>query len=451
VVYLRLGSTGVPPTRVTRLDDAVQYSSHVVNLVLPDFADSRLLWGSKDFEERRVARKFYEHFADTYDALAIVPQASHLANFGAFHANVKNDVDGIGLDPFDDSSTYGSGGRLHAIEVYAYDGLTDHSTSNHEISHQWGHYFDWERLGVVRSGTQPLSHAPLVYPGETLLESVLNGERRIRHRGDAEYDIERTPPPIRQHPIELYAMGLLSVQDLPPFVLFDQQDQLQEYGLFAPPGTRLSGPVRQVTANDLLGLHGPRRGPVPQVWRRATILVSRDRLASPEEMSYWNFVAHRLEDPGRSGVMSYDGHQSFDAATGWLVDLQTDIEPRSAPAIPAEGDVDAPLFGRRDCPGIEFAIGLPSRFTVRQEVRIEGRITATDQRFDHLTLRFWKYGGTTNSSVRFDEPLGASGNFALRTMFREGEEGSFMAELFLFWPDSGSQFARCTLTPVIVR
>jgi hypothetical protein len=60
-----------------------------------------------------------------------------------------------------------------------------------------------------------------------------------------------------------------------------------------------------------MAAHGPRSGPVLSSLSRATIIVSRDALLSPEEMAYWNFFAARLEDPTGSGL-SYDGQPSFD-------------------------------------------------------------------------------------------------------------------------------------------
>jgi hypothetical protein len=33
---------------------------------------------------------------------------------------------------------------------------------------------------------------------------------------------------------------------------------------------------------------------------------------------------------------------------------------------------------------------------------------------------------------------------------REGREGQYAVETFLFWPDAAPQYARCILSPVIV-
>ena len=44
--------------------------------------------------------------------------------------------------------------------------------------------------------------------------------------------------------------------------------------------------------------------------------------------------------------------------------------------------------------------------------------------------------------------LGATGLGELEV--REGGEGPYSVQLFLFWPNSGSQYPRCNLSPVVV-
>ena len=71
-----------------------------VNLVIPDFGDGYLN-DDHEFDFRRVGRTFFEHFEDTYDSLAVLPQLTYLPSYGAFHRNVKNTVRGLGMSLFD--------------------------------------------------------------------------------------------------------------------------------------------------------------------------------------------------------------------------------------------------------------------------------------------------------------------------------------------------------------
>ena len=118
-VYLRVGSAGNPRSHVRLIAPDVQYASHVVNLVVPGFGDSRATGGTYDLDLAAVSNQFYRHFADRYDSIAFVAQRSQVAEYGAFHRNVKNRVEGIGKPLLDQSQMYGSGVRLQSVEFYS--------------------------------------------------------------------------------------------------------------------------------------------------------------------------------------------------------------------------------------------------------------------------------------------------------------------------------------------
>lgn len=115
VVYLRVGSSLARSVEVVRIDDTVQYSSHLVNLVIPGFGDQRL---ATDYDLAAIGRKFYEHFEDSYEVLAIVPRAIHIDQFTAYHQTVQNQVNGIGKDRVSRFAQYGSAGTLLGVEAY---------------------------------------------------------------------------------------------------------------------------------------------------------------------------------------------------------------------------------------------------------------------------------------------------------------------------------------------
>jgi hypothetical protein len=449
-VYLRLGSTNLPASRVIVLDSTVQFASHVVNVVVPTFGDT----GLTDDGVVAAARKFYDHFGDTYDSLAFIPELAHVTEYDGAHVIVKNQVRGIGLSPVDDSSDLGSAGTLQAIEVYPQASFTTNATSSHEIAHQWGNYLDWTGIaGIARAGHDPSAHAPLWAEGETFVGAVLEASRRVRRMADAGYEIERTPAPLRQHPIELYAMGKLRVDQVPDFVLFEEQGQFSGTESSTPePGIRLTGGVKTVNINDILRAHGPRSGPSPTEWRRATVVVSREALVSQREMDYWNFFAQRLEDRGRTGVLSFDGYSSFEASTGNLIDLKSDVTPKMAGKIEQLLDVDDPRFGRRDWRGIEFDDTVPSRYRAGERVRLTGRLTATDRSdFEQIMVGFLKVGGSAEDRVVFAEPVSRSGLFAVDVQFAEANRGLYAMAVYLFWPDAGVQSPRSILSPVRVE
>lgn len=451
-VWLRVASTGLPRAEIVRVDDTIQYASHVVNLVVPGFGATRLTGDGRYFVEAPVTRRFYEHFGDDYETIAIVPQAGHLGTYSAYHRHVQNRVAGIGLDLFDTSASYGSAGRLQGVEVYLGAWYATTRTTSHEFAHQWGHFFAWDRImGLERVGWQPRSHAPLLAPGETYIGSLLRGTRRVEAHEPGGFRVERTPSPIRHHPLELYAMGLLAPEDLPEFVVFEDQAQLGPWISTPLVGTLLTGAIRLVGVNDLMAAHGPRRGPVPETWRVATVLVTRDALASREEMDYWNFFAARLEDESRTGIESYEGYVSTERATGGRVDVQTRLLPTTLPPVDQAYESDAPPFGPGDCPDVVFDGPVPSRYAVREGVPLSARVRVRDRNYSQALLRFWKSGGGEADAVMFWEPVSPSGSLTPRVLFREGEEGMYRWDVFLFWPGAGPQYPRCSLTVVKVE
>ena len=122
------------------------------------------------------------------------------------------------------------------------------------------------------------------------------------------------------------------------------------------------------------------------------------------------------------------------------------------PAIVQPLPVDAPSFGPADWRGVVFDAAVPGRFKVGQRARLMGRVTARDRSdFDTILIRFWKFGGTDSEAVRVAQRVSSSGSFDLDVEFRDRQQGRYSMEVFLFWPDSGAQYPRSDLTPLIVE
>ncbi len=452
-VYLRLASGGLPVSRVTRINERVQFASHVVNLVVPEFWWSRAEGGLDEVDLRGPARVFYEHFADVYDLLAFVGEPSLFLDdgYGAWHRNVRNEVLGINAAVMDNSRLYGSERVLQGVEVYRDALATTFRLANHELSHQWGHYFDWMQLaGLARQWPKSV-HAPLASPGQSLIGAELPPTLRVSRGWGGAFEIERTPSPIEAGPFELYAMGLLAAADLPEVTVFNDQAQIEEGRTPLQLGAPIQGGGRVVTSSDLIRVHGPRTGPRPGTLRRALVVVSRDGLVTQREMDYWNYFAARLEDPNGTGPASYEGYVAFDRAARRAVDLQTRVLPRHVPAIDQPLDVDYPPFSVGDCPAVQFAQPVGTHHRVGDRITISGTVVARDRSdFQQIGIRFWPYGGDAAKRMIEFGDLSASGGFSMQFEFRDTQAGRYCMEVFLFWPDAPAQYARCTLTPVTV-
>ena len=224
-VYLRLGFNGIPRSEVVVVDSGAQYASNVINIVMPGFGDGRVTAGPHGFELAAATRQTLRYVADNYDAMVFIPTANAVADYGAFHQNVRNTVRGINITPFDQSSAYGGSRSLQSVELYTAAFGAQYEDSNHEMAHQWGINFDWSRIaGISRAGHQPGTHSPLWTGGESLVGAVLWPNRRVRTTASG-FAVEATPAPVHYHPLELYAMGVLPADKVPDFGVFEDQAQ----------------------------------------------------------------------------------------------------------------------------------------------------------------------------------------------------------------------------------
>ena len=387
-IWLEVAPLNLPKARVEQIDDSVQYASHVVNLVIQDFGDARLGTDNHGFDLNAVTRQFYEHFEDTYDSIAVVAADNHIIpEFAAFHHSVRNGISGLGdLAIFDNSSVYGSSGVLRSVEFYRDGAFTRSSLSLHEIGHQWVDYWDWSEIagGVERGGSNPDGHFPLLFPGGTLVGGVLWEHRRVARVGESDndtlsYAIEGTPAPWLYHSTTLYRMGLIGPERVPEMVVFENQKQFGDSKTAPEWGTVVEGGSRGVHINDIMARHGSRDGPVEgSSWRRATVVVSRDGLLSPEEMSFWNFYAAR--HAATEGTTTFDGTGSFFEATGGRVRLETEVAPKMGGISdwPARPEVSDMSIDPREFRGVELSAPVPGSVTAGQRLTVAGRITTTE-------------------------------------------------------------------------
>ena len=449
--HIRLTWTprNVPVSQVTGINASTQYASHVVNLVIPDFGNGRLSTDDFGSDLAGAAEEFYRHFKDEYDSIAFISRQLHLAPYGAFHRNVRNPITGLGdLAVFDNSNAYGSAGVLRSVEFYPSAVFAVTGFSTHQIAHQWVDYWDWSAVsgGVERAGYHPEAHTPLLYPGEVYSGAVLSATRRVAAANDgAAYVIERTPSPALHHPTTLYRMGLIGPEAVPELLVFEQQGQFGEENAVEPAvGTPVEGGARTVHINDLMAEHGLRTGPADRTWSRVTVVVSRDGLLSADEMSYWNLFAAR--HAATEGVTSWHGAPSFFEATGGRMALRTDVTPLSYAKIAADFEVSHLSIDPREFRGVRLDEPVPAAIASGETVTIAGTVTATDRDdFDIACVRWTRAGG------RISECGSIFGDrFSVPYTFSAADAGNYALEVFLFFPHSGLQPARSSVSGIVV-
>jgi hypothetical protein len=213
-----------------------------------------------------IAQAFFREFADDYDHLVVfLDFQQRLDDAFAFEFPVKNEIRGIGLDVFDASAQAGSRGRLRAfvqmgtLSRYPDDPDSEFLGTNttldilgQETGHRWLaflHFIDGngERSDALLG--RDLAHWSFCHNS---LASDMEGNLFREDGGDRFTTIGATE---RYSPLDQYAMGLISVADVPPFYYID--------GCFNPAAApRIGLPVQgrriDLTIDQIIAAEGPR-------------------------------------------------------------------------------------------------------------------------------------------------------------------------------------------------
>ena len=227
---------------------------------------SRTLAGKTNAEPRTViAREFLRHYTDKYDFLvAFSTFEFETGDAQAFYMGIRNDTRGLGQDLFDYSREFGSQGVLQGfIDMAA---LTRYTLSpsdarfervmevlSHEMLHRWG-----VRVKYLDGGGQP--NAGLLGRDGShwsfLLDtggSVEYGNRWVDN-GNGSF----TSRPAAKHysALDLYLMGMLKKEEVPPFFLIRNPDisasRLNEAGV------TITGAREDITIDQVIAANGPR-------------------------------------------------------------------------------------------------------------------------------------------------------------------------------------------------
>ncbi|HSM06507.1 MAG TPA: Ig domain-containing protein [Longimicrobiales bacterium] len=280
-VFVNVRDGTVPSATPTVMADGVQAMEHVVNIRYDDL----FLAGSIPPD---LIQTFYEHFPDDFDFIAVVEQVSSFNN--RTYRAVRNDVGGLGLSFFNRGLTYGSASRLKGLVDYPISIFFDagETALAHEIGHRWMMFLD---NAVLNAGG---SHWPVSSLARGVMGFNLAGgvggsfPFEVRPVGDGSYRLESAPRRLSFNDMELYLMGLLPADSVSTHVVFRDQ------GIPLTNGS--TGLVDPVSVEDVIARNGVRTPAYPDAPRDfglATIVVSKDRLLTTEELEFFNHLAAR--------------------------------------------------------------------------------------------------------------------------------------------------------------
>ena len=278
--------------------------------------------GKEHFEASQL---LYSVLPDSFDFIIVMPAHAifdpdrNYAENVPYFVRVKNDIQNIGIDLFNNTSDFGSAGRLKGMiyHSWGYGAILDH-----EIGHFWCADLG-ESLNLTRCADcygnhwNPLSdiggqmcaflfHPDLVYAGH------------LNDNGDGSWRIERDPDDNEPYSnLDLYAMGIIPSTDVLPIHLLVNPD-LTDY-------TRVTAEsVITYTIDDIIAAEGGERIPSyldsPKKFNVAFIAV-KNKPFTAEEYTFYSLISKYFasQEQGTSSLTT------FYHATGGRATLNPDL------------------------------------------------------------------------------------------------------------------------------
>ena len=251
---------------------------------------------SSDVDFAALAKKFYKTHGDSFDQLVIWTDQRIITDAFAFESTVANEIKGIGVDIYDASGAFGSGGRLRsvvmmdAISKYPSDPTTKFNGENNTLSligQESGHR--WLAFVGINNASGAFSNV-LLGRDDAHWSFFTDSDASVMEGNDIE-DLGggkfRTMDAVKRFsPLDQYAMGLRTEAEVPAFFYVDsptivsssaQRDSAPRIGV------TFSGTKRTVLIQDVVAAMGarvPAAAQSPRAHTQAFIhLVSAGRTA----------------------------------------------------------------------------------------------------------------------------------------------------------------------------
>lgn len=284
-----------------------------VNLVLPAAVIrdlQRADWRPEQVQH--VTRLFYRSFDDEFDVLFLALADADEARTGEGRAfRSRQAAEGLGLSGGDRTEAFGSAGRLLSALFLSSHSTLDGPLPLHELAHTWGQYI----LGETgHSGHWGFSGVGGLLGGwdPGTLEQVNDSLWTAREEGrPGPFSLSGPRGTLRTYaPLELYLMGLLPPDSVPPVQIAEAADwvNVQE-------GTFRASRIRTVEVDELVARHGPRApayGEAPTALRAAYVVVSSEPLDDVAR----NKIDQDVEELSRPGPRELRWYLNFWEATG---------------------------------------------------------------------------------------------------------------------------------------
>jgi len=291
---------GLSPGRTTRFSPV---DLTATPLSVTEGALAERFAGSPELDLVAVSRRFLASHPDAFDQLVIWTDTRVVTDAFAFETTVRNDIQGLGLQTFDESAAYGASGRLSSLVLmdrlpkYPDDPqqkfLGENSTVSvigQETGHRWLVFFRIrDRDGSASAALLGRDEAHWGFFVDSDA-SVMEGND-IEDLGNGSF---RTVGAVSRFSLlDQYAMGLAGESEVPPFFYVEGPTGT------SPPvdgpddapriGVTFRGTRRDVALADIVAAMGARRpsaDQAPKSWRQAFVyVVGAGRQADPAQVA----------------------------------------------------------------------------------------------------------------------------------------------------------------------
>jgi MYXO-CTERM domain-containing protein len=241
-----------------------------------------------------ISKRFYTAYSDDFDEIIIFTTFDDLGASGAaaYEVSAQQDIMGIGEGTFDESSSWGSNGRLHAFvnmmkwDQFDYPGVPITDPNNYfypvlgqEFAHRWLAFMHYRNSdGVVSAAMLGRDQA---HWASTLQAdgSVMDGNQ-LTLEADGFYDA--TAFMVDYSTLDLYGMGLIPASQVQPWFLLKNaktnKGRTIDPAQYLPTGAKLQGVREDITIDQVLSAEGPRvpsTDQSPHAFRVAFVLLTR--------------------------------------------------------------------------------------------------------------------------------------------------------------------------------
>jgi hypothetical protein len=222
-----------------------------------------------------VARKVIEKFGDRFQAMTLWLTFSERTSTQAeaYESTVKADVQGLGTRPRDMSRSYGSNGVLRSIlnmkTVWRRPGddsleaWTPHlETWGQESCHRWMMFMTWRDPRTGRSSDALLGRDCSHYSRFVDTQASVHDGYAWKDNGDGTFTA--TEYSKRYGNLDLYGMGVMAVDEVPPFFLIDdipdyKYPRCSDYSSTRKPGAMtIMGKRVDIVMADIVAANGKR-------------------------------------------------------------------------------------------------------------------------------------------------------------------------------------------------